>query len=188
MSQIEVVLCEHCGETACEDCVKHISCEHRGCSCITCAECADHESGADGHIHLVINCNVCAKKACLRHLLDDFVEHGEDEYCSDCNERAAWMLSCYNQRFEEWLNIMENKYNGETYKGVMMGATLTFSERMREREKLRQRCNAIGDKLPFKQKEIERYDYWVANFERNYFPYDLHRTDTAWDPHVVSAR
>lgn len=162
---IKVVLCEFCDETCCEKCVKHVCCDHPGCSCITCSECADHESGHPGHVHLVISCNVCNRNQCLGHLLGEFVKRGEDEFCSNCNERAAWMLSYYNQHFEEWLNIMENKYNGKTHKSVVLGTTSTFSERMKEREVLCQRCNAIGDKLPLKQKQLEHYDYWVKNFE-----------------------
>jgi len=89
------------------------------------------------------------------------IEIGEDDFdpCSLCDERSCKALLEYNNKFNVWLNDMENKYSGgsqNTRRGY--SAPVTFSEHMRERSSLLQRCAAIGDKLPFKQKQFERFD------------------------------
>ena len=93
------------------------------------------------------------------------MERGEDEFCSICNERAAVELSERNLAFEKWIQNMENKYSGCKHALGLIATTGTFSEQMENRKQLRERCNAIGDRLPMKQKEFESYDYKVKHYD-----------------------
>ena len=60
---------------------------------------------------------------------------------------------------------MENKYSGGAHNSRMSGTAGTFSDLLKARDMLRQRCNAIGDSLPMKQKEFERFDYRVKEYD-----------------------
>jgi len=93
------------------------------------------------------------------------MKRGEDEFCSNCNERAVSELLECNLAFEKWIQKMENKYSGGKHALALVATRGTFSEQMEKRQKLRERCNAIGDRLPMKQKEFEHFDYMVEYYD-----------------------
>ena len=93
------------------------------------------------------------------------MKRGEDEFCSNCNERAASELLECNLAFEKWIQKMENKYCGGKHALALVATRGTFSVQMEKREQLRERCNAIGDRLPMKQKEFEQFDNRVKEYD-----------------------
>ena len=159
-------MCEVCEEKYCDDCNEHLWCQHPDCYSFNCTECADNES--DSNRFLVKHCSDCGGNHCARHLLAQHMEEGEDEFCSNCNERAASALLESNLAFEKWIQGMENKYSGGKHALGLIATTGTFSEQMEKRKQLRERCNAVGERLPLKQKEFEGYDYKVKYYERWY--------------------
>ena len=91
------------------------------------------------------------------------VELGMDEFCSACNERAVSKLLEFNKEFEGWVLELEDKYSS-VIKSVRLGSA-DFSELLKERKHLRQRCLDVGNKLPLKQKQFERYDYLLEHYD-----------------------
>ncbi len=86
----------------------------------------------------------------------EHLERGADCFCPSCNERAKLHLSEINTRFEEWVTKMEGKYGISHPK--QRSSNEDFSDALKEREKLKQRIQAVGDKLSFKQKQFENFD------------------------------
>ena len=155
--------CECCEQKHCLECRDHEWCDHLGCGTSNCAECVANESEED--YCLAKYCPVCKTSFCSYHILDEHIKCGEDDFCSNCNERAASQLLQENNKFETWIHKMENKYCGGAHNSRMSATTGTFSDLLKARDMLRQRCNAIGDRLPMKQKEFEQFDNRVKEYD-----------------------
>ena len=155
--------CECCEQKHCLECRDHEWCDHLGCGTSNCAECVANESEED--YCLAKYCPVCKTSFCSYHILDEHIKCGEDDFCSNCNERAASQLLQENNKFETWIHKMENKYSGGAHNSRMSASTGTFSDLLKARDVLRQRCNAIGDKLPLKQKQFEQFDDLVKGYD-----------------------
>ena len=161
--RFEVAWCDDCEEKHCLECRDHEWCDHLGCGFSNCGQCAGNDSGSDPF--LVKYCPLCQVSFCGNHLLDAHTKRGEDDFCSHCNERAAAQLLECNLAFEGWIHKMENKYCGGAHNSRMSATAGTFSDLLKARDILRQRCNAIGDRLPMKQKEFERFDDMVKEYD-----------------------
>lgn len=72
-------------------------------------------------------------------------------------------LSGYNKEFEAWVVKMEEKYSGNNISSL--SSTDDISVALKDREQLRERCNAVGNKLSFKQKQFEHFDGLLKEFE-----------------------
>ena len=139
------------------DCVSYNFCQYRGCHADNCEDCAEH--------HFSVKCCFeCDAIYCGEHMLKMVVKHGEDEYCSECSDRAASQLSDCNDGFENWVNELEGKYGGDLTHHPL-AIENTFAAAMQKRESLRQRCHAVGIKLSFKQKMFEKFEQKLQGYE-----------------------
>ena len=140
------------------DCKKFNFCDHPTCRKDNCVDCENE--GPD----CVKRCLDCEETYCAEHRMKDHIKYGEDEsYCSDCNERATSQLESCNESFEHWVKELEERYG---IKNVSQSPVVEdFSDALQARELLRQRCNAVGNKLSFKQKQWERFDSKYKHYE-----------------------
>ena len=146
--------CE-CGQSRCVDCVPFNHCDYPGCYASNCADCEDEDPGC------VKYC--CGNRLCGDHLMHKYIKYGAHSSCSECNERAASQLSYWNDSFERWIHSLEEKYGKEP--AQQPSAEERFAAAMQKRESLRQRCNAVGRKLSFKQKMFEKYEQKLNSYE-----------------------
>lgn len=138
-------------------CVDFHWCDVSNCYNSNCAECSDEHHGC------VKPCQNCETKYCGEDLLKRFINDSE-EFCSDCESRAALNLSGFNAHFRFWVEELEEKYSvkGRDYWSQTGD---NFSQAMEAREELHQRCNAVGMMLLPKQKQFERFDSRLASYE-----------------------
>jgi len=97
-------------------------------------------------------------------LLKEYTKLGETSFCLDCTEWVTSQLSDHNEAFKGWVSELEGRY-GIVCNGNLSSVSGDFSEAMRERDQLRQRCVAVGHKLSSKQKMSESYDAKFNSYE-----------------------
>ena len=140
------------------DCTPFNFCDNDGCGLNNCDDCVDADLG-----YSVKYCGECGESYCGDCLMKNHIEYGEDDYCSGCNERATLQLESCNERFEYWVKELEERY-GSKYVPPL-STDREFSDALQARELLRQRCNEVGNKLSFKQKQFERFDSKCKRYE-----------------------
>ena len=152
-----VFRCNFCVEAHCQRCLPFMSCQYPGCTESNCGNCGTHPGN-----RIVQMCADCDSSYCPAHLMLAHVKYGVGPFCSDCNEKAASQLVVFNEGFGRWVTILEKRY---AEVGRSQSASSDFPGALRAREQLRQRCHAVGDKLPLKQKQYERFDHWLKKYE-----------------------
>ena len=154
---LDIVFSCECGQTRCTDCVPYVFCDYRGCLNHNCAECEDEDPLCAKF------CRICDTIYCGDHVMMNHINYGAERYCLSCNEIAATQLSSRNKCFEEWVVELEKKYGGTSSQWPL--AEGSFASAMQRRESLRQRCDAVGIKLSFKQKMFEKFDQKLQRYE-----------------------
>ncbi len=154
----EVRWCDECELKLCGACVAYNVCQEKSCYTSNCDDCDHYEDS-------VKYCLRCENSYCAEHLMMEHIKGRTDEFCSDCNERATTKLNECNSEFDVWVKDMEEKYCGGGAKNQAVFKSVDFSGAMKERERLRLRCHHVGNKLPMKQKQFERYDHWVNRYD-----------------------
>lgn len=91
------------------------------------------------------------------------IRFGADAFCSDCNARAASRLAWRNTQFEGWVVDVESRYGVDGKR--LLCTSESFSDHLKERDILRQRCAAVRGKLPPKQIAYEKFEEKVRGFE-----------------------
>ena len=140
------------------DCTPFNFCDNDGCGLNNCDDCVDADSG-----YSVKYCGDCMESFCAICLLKSHIKYGEDDYCSDCNERATSQLESCNESFQHWVKELEERYG--TNHVSRSHVVEDFSDALQARELLRQRCNAVRNKLSFRQKQFERFDCKYKRYE-----------------------
>ena len=154
----EVTACSSCIEKHCIDCMPHYDCQYPNCYTSTCEDCAREDGMCAAE-----DCSNNGERYCGEHLMVKHIRLGADAFCLNCNARAASALKWRNRSFEEWVVELESRYGVEDK--CLRCESESFSDLLEQRQRLRQRCAALGDKLPFKQKQFEEFDERVREYE-----------------------
>ena len=102
---LPVFICVGCSEAHCIRCVPYYFCRHPDCNDSNCGGCA-----TEAPDECVKYCYDCGSRYCGEHLMLEHLKLGQEDFCSECNQRAKSNLSEINKTFEGWVAKMEENY------------------------------------------------------------------------------